>query len=203
MKISLNQLRIEVWPGWSLVLCVCQGEADEQRDGGAAVNNQTQRPPRRRFWRPYRRWRHCKYCFRFFFLSSTKAKLIWYSVCLGIYRPFYPRLPPDQSTDGQQEAAPQESQEQGDVKQAEASEGPQTKGEAVQGQGQRQRRPSTRRRQRTSESSVSKVSMVYKPYQVLWVTAKLFALLADLTWAGAPLQPDSFIFLTKDALVSV
>ncbi|XP_067379445.1 Y-box-binding protein 2-A-like isoform X2 [Channa argus] len=97
------------------------GEAAEQKDG-AVVGDQAQRPPRRRFWRPYR-------------------------------RPFRPRPPPDQSADGQQAAAPQEQVE---VKQTEASDSPQTNGETAQGLGQRQRRPSRRRRQRTSESSVSK-----------------------------------------------
>ncbi|XP_028985219.1 Y-box-binding protein 2-A-like isoform X2 [Betta splendens] len=60
-------------------------------------------------------------------------------------RPFRPRPPPDQSA----------AEPQGDGKQAEASEGPQTKAEAAQGDGQRQQRP-RRRRQGASESSVSK-----------------------------------------------
>ncbi|KAK2863129.1 hypothetical protein Q5P01_002662 [Channa striata] len=101
-----------------------EGEAVEAKDG-AAVVDPTQRPPRRRFWRPYR-------------------------------RPFRPRAPPDQSADGQQAAGLQEHQEQGEVKHTEASDGPQTNGETTQGQGQRQPRTTRRRRQRTSESSVSK-----------------------------------------------
>ncbi|KAM6959845.1 uncharacterized protein LKV04_021504 [Tautogolabrus adspersus] len=69
-------------------------------------------------------------------------------------RPFRPRPPPDHATDGQQ-AAPEESQEQGQVKQTEVSEAPQTNGETAEDQKQ-QRRQSRRRRQRNSESSTSK-----------------------------------------------
>ncbi|XP_029310544.1 Y-box-binding protein 2-A-like isoform X2 [Cottoperca gobio] len=68
-------------------------------------------------------------------------------------RPFRPRPPADQAPDGQQ-AAPEESQEQGEVKQTEASEGPQTNGEAAEDP--KQRRQTRRRRQRNSESSTSK-----------------------------------------------
>ncbi|XP_027143735.1 Y-box-binding protein 2-A [Larimichthys crocea] len=68
-------------------------------------------------------------------------------------RPARPRPPPDQTADGQQ-AAPEESEEQGKVKQTESSEGPQTNGETAEGQ--KQRRQSRRRRQRNSESSTSK-----------------------------------------------
>ncbi|XP_069374401.1 Y-box-binding protein 2-A isoform X2 [Paralichthys olivaceus] len=71
-------------------------------------------------------------------------------------RPFRPRSHPDQAADGQQTAAEEHSQEQGELKQTEASEGPQTNGEADEGQGQKQRRQTRRRRQRNSESSVSK-----------------------------------------------
>ncbi|KAM9335939.1 Y-box-binding protein 3-like [Symphorus nematophorus] len=67
-------------------------------------------------------------------------------------RPFRPRPPPNQTADGQ-EAAPEERQEQGEVKQTEASDGPQTKEETEEGQ---KRRQSRRRRQRNSESSTSK-----------------------------------------------
>ncbi|XP_047460457.1 Y-box-binding protein 2-A-like [Mugil cephalus] len=97
------------------------GEVGEQREG-AAEGDQTQRPPRRRFFRPYR-------------------------------RPFRPRAPTDQSADGQQAAAPEEGQEQDDMKRVEAPEGPQTDGEAADGQKRRQPR---RRRLRNSESSASK-----------------------------------------------
>uniref|UniRef100_A0A8C3A5D7 CSD domain-containing protein n=1 Tax=Cyclopterus lumpus TaxID=8103 RepID=A0A8C3A5D7_CYCLU len=69
-------------------------------------------------------------------------------------RPFRPRPSPDEAANGQQ-AAPEEIQEQGEVTQTEASEGPQTNGEAAEGQKQ-QRRQSRRRRQRNSESSTSK-----------------------------------------------
>uniref|UniRef100_A0A3P8T673 Y-box binding protein 2 n=1 Tax=Amphiprion percula TaxID=161767 RepID=A0A3P8T673_AMPPE len=100
-------------------------EVGEQKEG-VAEGDQTQRPPRRRFWRPYR-------------------------------RPFRPRPPTDQPADGQQAAAPEESQEQSEVKQVEASEGPHTNGEVAEGEGQKQqRRQSRRRRQRNSESSASK-----------------------------------------------
>ncbi|XP_039997360.1 Y-box-binding protein 2-A-like isoform X2 [Xiphias gladius] len=100
------------------------GESGEQKNG-VAEDDQTLRPPRRRFWRPYR-------------------------------RPFRPRPHSDQAADGQQAAAPEQSQEQGEVKLTEAPENPQTNGEAADGQGQKQRRQSRRRRQRNSESSVSK-----------------------------------------------
>lgn len=60
------------------------------------------------------------------------------------------------TTGGGERAVPEEVQEQGDVRQSEASEGPQTNGEAPEGQKQ-QRRQSRRRRQRNSESSTSKV----------------------------------------------
>ncbi|XP_074479389.1 Y-box-binding protein 2-B-like isoform X2 [Sebastes fasciatus] len=106
-----------------------EGEAGEQKNG-VAEGDQTQRPQQRRFWRPYR-------------------------------RPLRPRPPaPDQAADGEQaadgqQAAPEEIQEQGEVKQTEAPEGPQTNGEAAEGQLQ-QRRQSRRRRQRNSESSTSK-----------------------------------------------
>lgn len=99
-----------------------EDEAGEQKDGVA--EGDSQRPPRRRFWRPYR-------------------------------RPFRPRPTTDQPADGQQGAAPEESQEQGEVKQMEASEGPQTNGEMAEGDGQK-RRQSRRRRQRNSESFASK-----------------------------------------------
>ncbi|XP_068443997.1 Y-box-binding protein 2-A-like [Clinocottus analis] len=68
-------------------------------------------------------------------------------------RPFRPRPQSDEAADGQQ-AAPGEIQEQGEVKQAETSESPQTNGEAAEGQ--KQPRQSRRRRQRNSESSPSK-----------------------------------------------
>ncbi|KAG7243404.1 hypothetical protein INR49_011861 [Caranx melampygus] len=100
------------------------GEPGEEKNG-VAEGDQTQRPQRRRFWRPYR-------------------------------RPFRPRPHPDQPADDQQAAAAGDDQEQGETKQTEASEGPQTNGEAAEGQGQKQRRQSRRRRQRNSESSASK-----------------------------------------------
>ncbi|XP_008281038.1 Y-box-binding protein 2-B [Stegastes partitus] len=96
-------------------------DAEEQKDGNEEGD---QRPPRRRFWRPYR-------------------------------RPFRPRPPTDQSADGQQAAAPGESHEQGEGKQVEASEGPQTNGEVGLGDGQKQRQ-TRRRKQRNSESSTTK-----------------------------------------------
>ncbi|KAM6908939.1 Y-box-binding protein 2-A-like [Xenentodon cancila] len=105
------------------------GEA-EQRDGVAEADQTQQQPVRRRFWRPYR-------------------------------RPFRPRPAPDPSADAQAAPVPEEVKEQGEVKQevqAEAPEGPQTNGEAAEGQGPKQRRPSRRRRQRNSDSSTSKAS---------------------------------------------
>uniref|UniRef100_UPI0037E97924 Y-box-binding protein 2-A-like n=1 Tax=Semicossyphus pulcher TaxID=241346 RepID=UPI0037E97924 len=88
--------------------------------------DQTQRPPQRRFWRQYR-------------------------------RPFRPRQPSDQTADGQQDApgdVQEQGQEQGEVKQTEASEGPHMNGETAEGQ--KERRQTRRRRQRNSESSTSK-----------------------------------------------
>lgn len=82
-----------------------------------------------------------------------------YLFCPGIRRPFRPRPPPDQAADDQQ-AATEENQGHGEVKQTEASKVPQTNGEVAEGQKQQQqpqRRQSRRRRQRTSESSTSKV----------------------------------------------
>ncbi|XP_035004312.1 Y-box-binding protein 2-B [Hippoglossus stenolepis] len=106
-----------------------EGESGEQNNGVTEGDQQPQR--RSRFWRPYR-------------------------------RPFRPRPPADQAADGQQAAGEEPSQEpsqepskeQGELKQTEASEGPQTNGEADEGQ--KPRRQSRRRRQRNSESSVSK-----------------------------------------------
>ncbi|KAG8006153.1 Y-box-binding protein 2-B [Nibea albiflora] len=68
-------------------------------------------------------------------------------------RPRRPRQEAQDTADGQQ-AAPEESEEQGKVKQTESSEGPQTNGETADGQ--KPRRQSRRRRQRNSESSTSK-----------------------------------------------
>ncbi|XP_053272275.1 Y-box-binding protein 2-A [Pleuronectes platessa] len=116
-----------------------EGESGEQTNGVTEGDQQPQR--RSRFWRPYR-------------------------------RPFRPRPPPDQAADGQQAAGEDQSpdksldldqgqeqsldqgQEQAELKQTEASVGPQTNGEADEGQ--KPRRQSRRRRQRNSESSVSK-----------------------------------------------
>ncbi|KAJ4948417.1 hypothetical protein JOQ06_019951 [Pogonophryne albipinna] len=69
-------------------------------------------------------------------------------------RPFRPRPPAAQAADGEQ-ATPEKSQEQEEVKQPEASESPQTNGEAVEDQ-KEQRRQTRRRRTRNSESSTSK-----------------------------------------------
>ena len=77
------------------------------------------------------------------------------------FRPFRPRPPPDQSADDQKPPAPEDTKDQGEVKQVEASEGPQTNGETAEGQGQKPRRPSRRRRQRQSESSTSKASVFF------------------------------------------
>lgn len=87
-------------------------------------------------------------------------------------RPFRPRPQSDQAADGQQAAAPEQSQEPSEVKQTEASEGPQTNGEAAEGQGQKPRRQIRRRRQRNSESSTSKVSVYVRwtPPGFLWST---------------------------------
>ncbi|XP_034082281.1 Y-box-binding protein 2-A-like isoform X2 [Gymnodraco acuticeps] len=69
-------------------------------------------------------------------------------------RLFRPRPPAAQATDGEQ-ATPEKSQEQEEVKQPEASESPQTNGEAAEDQ-KEQRRQTRRRRTRNSESSTSK-----------------------------------------------
>ncbi|KAM3590933.1 uncharacterized protein V6R79_019062 [Siganus canaliculatus] len=76
-------------------------------------------------------------------------------------RPLRPRPPPGQTSTDQQ-AAPGESQEPGEVTQTEAPEVSQTIGETADGQKQQQqqqqqqRRQPRRRRQRNSESSTSK-----------------------------------------------
>ncbi|XP_034082282.1 Y-box-binding protein 2-A-like isoform X3 [Gymnodraco acuticeps] len=70
-------------------------------------------------------------------------------------RLFRPRPPAAQATDGEQ-ATPEKSQEQEEVKQPEASESPQTNGEAAEDQ-KEQRRQTRRRRTRNSESSTSKL----------------------------------------------
>ncbi|KAM4714142.1 Y-box-binding protein 2-A-like [Anableps anableps] len=103
------------------------GEVGEEKDGVAEGDQMQQRPQKRRFWRPYR-------------------------------RPFRPRPSPDQSMADQKPPAPEEGKEQqAEVKQAESPEGAQTNGEmAAEGQGQKPRRLSRRRRQRNSESSISK-----------------------------------------------
>ena len=136
------------------LLVLCQGEPAEQQNG-VAEGNQTQRPPRRRFWRPYRRWLDIIayiLCLHLQF-HKCKAYLIY---CLCIHRPFRPRPGAEEPTEGQQVAAPEEPQQQ-----TEASEAPQTNGDTAEGQDQKkQRRQPRRRRQRTSESSTSKVSVV-------------------------------------------
>ncbi|KAM4564793.1 uncharacterized protein V3H82_013914 [Fundulus diaphanus] len=106
------------------------GEVGEEKDGVAEGDQaQQQRPQRQRVWRPYR-------------------------------RPFRPRPPPDPSMTDQKPPAPEEGkEEQTEVKPVESPESAQTNGEmAAEGQGQKQRRPPRRRRQRLSESSTSKAS---------------------------------------------
>lgn len=106
------------------------GEVGEQKDGVAesdqAQSDQAQRPPRRRFWRPYRRPFRPR-------PPPTQA--------IEGQQVAAPADSPEKSEVRQQEEAP---------------ESPQTNGEAAESQGQKQRRQSRRRRQRNSESSVSK-----------------------------------------------
>ncbi|KAM9836661.1 Y-box-binding protein 2-A-like [Aulostomus maculatus] len=90
------------------------GEAGEQR---GTEGDPSQRPPRHRFWRPYR-------------------------------RPFRPRAADQQLKEDQQPTAPEIHQD--------PPEAPLTNGEGAEDQGQKQRRPSRRRRQKNSESSASK-----------------------------------------------
>lgn len=87
------------------------------------------------------------------------------SSVLGFSRPLRPRPSPDQTTNDQQ-PAPGENPEQGQVNLAEISQPPQTNGEVAEGQKQQQqqqqqRRQPRRRRQRNSESSTSKVRGCY------------------------------------------
>lgn len=72
----------------------------------------------------------------------------WESLSSVMPRPFRPRPPPGEA---QQTAAPVEEQE------SPPKEG-QTNGEQTEGQPRKPRRPFSRRRQRKSESSTSKVS---------------------------------------------
>ncbi|XP_029932109.1 Y-box-binding protein 2-A isoform X2 [Myripristis murdjan] len=71
-------------------------------------------------------------------------------------RPFRPRPSAEQPAEGQQAAAPGEAPAQGEGKQPDASGDQQSNGVAAEGQGQKPRRQFSRRRQRNSESSVSK-----------------------------------------------
>uniref|UniRef100_A0AAQ4PDF7 CSD domain-containing protein n=2 Tax=Gasterosteus aculeatus aculeatus TaxID=481459 RepID=A0AAQ4PDF7_GASAC len=134
------------------------GEAGEPNDG-AAEGDQTQRPPQHRFWRPYRR------PFRPRPPPDPAADGLQPAGGLQAANSEQAPAAAHQDADSKQQtttttgggerAVPEEVQEQGDVRQSEASEGPQTNGEAPEGQKQ-QRRQSRRRRQRNSESSTSK-----------------------------------------------
>lgn len=105
------------------------GESGEQQNEEAEGDQQTQRPPRRRFWRPYRR----------------------------PFRPHPPAdQPTEDQVAVPQDSKEQENKEQVVAQQTELAEAPQTNGEAADGQGPKQRRQSRRRRQRISESSTSK-----------------------------------------------
>ncbi|XP_041840598.1 Y-box-binding protein 2-A-like isoform X2 [Melanotaenia boesemani] len=111
------------------------GEVGEQKDVAEEGEETQQRPPRRRFWRPYRR----------------------------PFRPRPPpdqsaddktSAPEDTKEQEQKQEQKREQGEEKQVEATEATEGPQTNGESSEGQ--KQRRPSRRRRQRNSESSASK-----------------------------------------------
>lgn len=81
--------------------------------------------------------------------------------CSGVSRPLRPRPSPDQTASDQQ-PAPGENPEPGEVNLAEISQPPQTNGELAEGpKQQQQRRQPRRRRQRNSESSTSKVGGCY------------------------------------------
>lgn len=100
------------------------GEPGEEN--GVAEGDQ-QRPPRRRFWRPYRR----------------------------PFRPRQPADQPTSDQAAPQDGPEQEIKGQ-DSKESTEAEVPQTNGETSEGQEQKPRRPSRRRRQKNSESSTSK-----------------------------------------------
>lgn len=107
------------------------GETSEP-NGVEGDQQQTQQPPRRRFWRPYRR----------------------------PFRPRPPTdQPSEDQAEAPQDSKEQENKEQEtkdqdtDKQQTESPVAPQTNGDTDP---QKQRRPSRRRRQRTSESSTSK-----------------------------------------------
>uniref|UniRef100_A0A8C6TZ00 CSD domain-containing protein n=1 Tax=Neogobius melanostomus TaxID=47308 RepID=A0A8C6TZ00_9GOBI len=102
------------------------GESGEQ-DGVAEDDQQMQRPPRRRFWRPYRR----------------------------PFRPRQPGDQPASDQGAPQDTMVQEPKGE-ESKESIEVEVPQINGEAAAGQGQKPRRQSRRRRQRNSESSTSK-----------------------------------------------
>lgn len=102
------------------------GEPGEQ-NGVAESDEQMQRPPRRRFWRPYRR----------------------------PFRPRQPVDQPTSDQAEPQSNSEQEPKGQ-DSKDSTEADVPQTNGETAEGQGQKPRRQSRRRRQRNSESSTSK-----------------------------------------------
>lgn len=147
-----------LWSYWQTVdwKSVYQGESGEQQNEEAEGDQQTQRPPRRRFWRPYRR---CVTAW-----LETVAASNYLSIFFFPIRPFRPHPPADQPTEDQvavpQDSKEQENKEQVVAQQTELAEAPQTNGEAADGQGPKQRRQSRRRRQRISESSTSKVRTV-------------------------------------------
>ncbi|XP_060922365.1 Y-box-binding protein 2-A-like isoform X2 [Limanda limanda] len=134
-----------------------EGESGEQTNGVTEGDQQPQR--RSRFWRPYRR------PFRPRPTPDQAAdgqqaagedQSLDQGQDHGQDQGLGKSLDQDQGQerDQGQEQSQEQSQEQGELKQAEASEGPQTNGEADEGQ--KPRRQSRRRRQRNSESSVSK-----------------------------------------------
>ncbi|KAM6895191.1 Y-box-binding protein 2-A-like isoform 3-T5 [Lycodopsis pacificus] len=135
------------------------GEAGEQKNG-VAEGDQTQRQPQQRFWRPYRRPFRPRPPPEQAGDGQQQAAPEGQQQAApeGQQQAAQQQAAPEgpqAAPEGQQQAAPEAIREQGEVKQTEASEGPQTNGEAAEGQKQ-QRRQSRRRRQRNSESSTSK-----------------------------------------------
>lgn len=135
-----------------------QGEvADEQNDGG-----QTGRAPPRRVSRPYRRWSASRTSAVSFGSVLWCGKTRLTDSTLNFHRPFRPRQPADQAGDDQPQEVGAEEKQQGEEKQTEDSNVPQTNGDVATGQ--RPQRSVRRRRQRNSESSTSKVSPSRRVY---------------------------------------
>lgn len=115
---------------------------------------------------------------------QTQQRRFW----RPIRRPFRPRPPSDQATDDPQ-SAPEESQEQGEVKQTEASMSPQTNEEG--GEGQKQRNSSRRRRHRNSTSKNDTEKSATEPGTPPQTSKPAASKSPKSSLKGSPKSPDS------------